>query len=391
MNANHHDKVEQFYSIQETIYRILGAFKLTNNNSKTKQMAHKIHRMLCFLWVAAYTLSLLISFIILPSILDKIMKVFYMLGTMIGAMAKLAYVKKYANLYRELAKILHKNIFNPLDKTENDIFLKHFEMSKFIRNWYGYVSFISLIYSFVLQQVLNSHELPAEMYTPFNMDISTNLMMAKIYSFIAVGCLCFLNCIAFDSWCTGFLIFTQAQLEILEYRLERIGKYSTSDFEINIELKSCIRLHAEVYEVIGKLEKAIAFPVSLQIFCSMLVLCCNFYAISFTSIGDSPIAFLKFSTGNIYQIAMLSQIFLICYFANEVTLVSNKLSHALYSSNWIEWNKINRKLVLLTMLRFRNPIKVRSLNRCYHFDLEAFTSIVNTSYSYFALLKQMNN
>ncbi|XP_055919189.1 odorant receptor 46a [Eupeodes corollae] len=385
--SDHHEKVEQFYNVQESLYRKMGGFRLSPNSSKIKKIAYELYGILAMMVIGVYNSSLFISFITLPSILDKIMKAFYMLGTLIGAMVKYICVKRDYSLYRDIATDLHQDIFKPLNAAENDIFVRNLEMSIRVRNLYGYVSCLSLVYAFGLQQVLNPKELPAQLYAPFDMEDSTNFLIMKVFSFISVGYLCFIN-IAFDSWCTSFMLFIQGQLEILEYRLERIGFNGDSDLEINLELKSCIRLHAAVHDIIGKLEIVIAFPNSLQIFCSMLVLCCNFYAISFTSVSEDTIAFLKFS---IYQMAMLSQVFFICYFANEVTLASNKLSHALYSSNWITWNKINRRLVLLTMLRFRDPIRVKSLNRCYHFDLAAFTSIVNTSYSYFALLKQMNN
>lgn len=82
--------------------------------------------------------------------------------------------------------------------------------------------------------------------------------------------------------------------------------------------------------------------------------------------------FLKFA---VYQLCMLTQIFILCYFANEMSVKSMDISYNLYSSDWYEWNKINRKMVLLMMLRFETPIRIKSVNSCYSFNLAAFTSV----------------
>lgn len=82
--------------------------------------------------------------------------------------------------------------------------------------------------------------------------------------------------------------------------------------------------------------------------------------------------FMKFL---VYQLCMLSQIFMLCYFANEVSLRSAQLSYALYSSEWTHCNQINRRLMMLMMAQFDVPIRIKTINRCYSFNLPAFTSV----------------
>ncbi|XP_059226139.1 odorant receptor 46a-like [Stomoxys calcitrans] len=128
--------------------------------------------------------------------------------------------------------------------------------------------------------------------------------------------------------------------------------------------------------------------MSTQIACSVMVLIANFYSMSLLSGFEDLVVFIKLV---LYQMCMLTQIFILCYFANEISMKSSDISFNLYKSNWYDWNKENRKLVLLMMIRFEQPIRIKSINRCYSFNLPAFTSIVNSSYSYFALLKRINS
>lgn len=77
----------------------------------------------------------------------------------------------------------------------------------------------------------------------------------------------------------------------------------------------------------------------------------------------------------LYQACMLSQVFILCYFPNEVTLKSGEISYNLYSSEWYNWNRINRKFVMLIMLRLQVPLHIRSINPSYSFKLAGFTKV----------------
>lgn len=88
--------------------------------------------------------------------------------------------------------------------------------------------------------------------------------------------------------------------------------------------------------------------------------------------GDEILNFIRCF---LYQCCMFTQIFMLCYFANEVTLTSEKLSLAIYRAGWVDWNEKNRKLALQMMGRLDLPIRIKTINRCYSFNLAAFTSV----------------
>lgn len=83
---------------------------------------------------------------------------------------------------------------------------------------------------------------------------------------------------------------------------------------------------------------------------------------------------LKFVGYLIYQITMMFQIFLVCYFGNLVSLKSEALTFALYDANWFEWNISSKKIALIMMQRFIAPIRIRAI-KLYIFNLATFAAV----------------
>ncbi|XP_065369704.1 odorant receptor 46a-like [Calliphora vicina] len=237
------------------------------------------------------------------------------------------------------------------------------------------------------QYLSATEDLPVNIYNPIELNRHWKYNIMYIYECLSLAVLCLVN-VAFDSLSTSLFIHIKCQLDMLGHRLENIGKNSncSQDFVCQ-QLKDCVRYYNRILMLSHDIENLVSVPISLQIACSVFVLIANFYAMSLLSDPEELANFIKFA---LYQSCMLTQIFMLCYSANEISLKSSELSLNLYMSDWYNWNKINRKLVLLMMIRFDEPIRINTINRCYSFNLPLFVSIVNSSYSYFALLNRIN-
>ncbi|XP_038121032.1 odorant receptor 94a [Culex quinquefasciatus] len=84
---------------------------------------------------------------------------------------------------------------------------------------------------------------------------------------------------------------------------------------------------------------------------------------------------------------MMNQIFMPCYFGNEVTLKSARLTHALYSSEWIKMNAPERKEIQMMMIRSMKPIVLKA-GGFFYYNVGMFTSTLNTAYSLFCVLQR---
>lgn len=86
---------------------------------------------------------------------------------------------------------------------------------------------------------------------------------------------------------------------------------------------------------------------------------------------------------------MLLEIFLPCYFGNEILIASSKLSASLFHAEWMDNNPKLMTSKKAVMENMKYDLKIRAFG-IYKVNLETFNSILNTAYSLFAVLKRVN-
>ena len=89
------------------------------------------------------------------------------------------------------------------------------------------------------------------------------------------------------------------------------------------------------------------------------------------------------------MIPMTLEIFLPCYFGNELSIASSKLSTALFHSNWINANKKDKDTAKIFMENTKKDLSITAFN-AFEVNLTTFGKIVNSAYSLFAILKRVN-
>ncbi|KAH8370878.1 hypothetical protein KR093_005337 [Drosophila rubida] len=388
MNQAEYDEItECFYKYQVRYFEILGLWQLRPDATKQQQLLHQLRYWLFFGIVASMLLFFAIRVMANIDQLAVILQVFFIFATEMSCMVKLLSIRLRRRQHAQLRTEMHSSAFRPRSARESLAFKGVAQMAINIRNYYAAMSILAAICLLASQWFVDSSALPLVMYEPC--ELSSSSCYYSLYSYHVLSLLptCWLN-IAFDSMCQALLDFLRSQLIMLSMRLESLGAAQTplDDRRIAGELRDCCVYYTRIERLRDMMDDFIKIPVSVQLFCTILVLVSNFYEMS-THAGETAFV-LKIVT---YQFAMLLQIFMVCYAANEVTHESSLLGHALYKSDWTTWNKENRKMCLLMMLRFDDPLCVRTINHTQSFSLPTFSSIVNCSYSYFALLKRVNS
>ncbi|XP_017461589.1 PREDICTED: odorant receptor 46a, partial [Rhagoletis zephyria] len=322
-------------------------------------------------WIFLFDASMWIKIISNITDLNEIIKVFYVCSMAIAVMAKFVHIRIKTSSFLALFARMHDDDLLPVNKFEMETFTQSLQLSCKVRNCYMYLSLTSLSLVFVRQLVSDPGELPLSIYIPMNVENIWFFILAYLFQFIGASLCCFIN-ISFDSLSASFFIYLRGQLNILSNRLENIptDKDTTQDV-INMQLKDCIRYYNKLLDITEIMEDLLSTPMSVQVISSVFVLVANFYAMTFLTDPNDYATFMKFL---VYQLCMLTQIFILCYFANEVSIRSSELPFSLYSSEWTHCNRINRRLMLLMMAQFDIPIRIKTINRCYSFNLSAFTS-----------------
>jgi odorant receptor len=88
----------------------------------------------------------------------------------------------------------------------------------------------------------------------------------------------------------------------------------------------------------------------------------------------------------VYISSTLTQIFLPCYFGNELLVVSEKLAMTAFNLNWFDESKSFKTALKLFLENSKKPIKI-SVYKIFRVTLDNFLFIVNSAYSIYAVLK----
>ncbi|XP_017037042.2 odorant receptor 46a-like [Drosophila kikkawai] len=363
-------QVEIFYRGQKAFLNI---FSLWPQKERWWRIFHQVNYVhVMGFWVLLFDFILVLHVVGNLRDMNEVVKAIFVLATSAGHTTKLISVKVNNVALEELFKRLDDEDFQPRDPKEEMIFKAACETTRKQRNYYGSLSFNALTMLLVMQLLLDWTELPLSTFNPFSDHPgSAGYWCLYCYQCLALSICCVTN-IAFDSLCSSLFIFIKGQLDILAVRLNNIGNdLGRGEKTVEKQLKQCIRYHSTIVELTETVELLLCKPISVQIFCSVLVLTANFYAIALLS--EDKTALFKMMP---YQACMLMQIFILCYFAGEVTNRSMELPHELYKTSWMDWNRPNRRILLMFMQRLHSSLRIRTLNPSLGFDLHLFASLV---------------
>ncbi|KAH8394730.1 hypothetical protein KR222_002830 [Zaprionus bogoriensis] len=378
------------YAYQVWYLQLLGAWRAPLGATRRQRWQHELRFYLILGIVSVMLLFFAIRVLANMGQMSVILQVFFMFATEVSCMLKLLSIRLRQQQHAALIDLVHADAFVPASACEAHIFASSAQLTLKLRDCYALMSLLAAALILLTQWFVDSSALPLAMYEPCDLAASGCYAGLYLYHVLSLLPTCWLN-IAFDSLVVALLYFLRAQLDMLQLRLQRVGAIPTphdddDDGFIGAQLRDCCVYYGRIVELRDLIAGCIKLPCSMQLLCSVLVLISNFYVMSINT--GATMVVIKTA---MYQLVMLMQIFIICYAADEVTQQSSLLCHAIYQADWTGWSRANRRLCLLMMLRFDQPLHMHTLNHTQSFSLTTFSSIVNCSYSYFALLKRVNS
>lgn len=194
-----------------------------------------------------------------------------------------------------------------------------------------------------------------------------------------------------DMFIVSMMIHSIGQLKILQLNLDNVSKCGLDENPIfsdrikHRKLVDCVNHHRYIREYTDDLNSIIN-PIMLFYFmiCSVMLCCIGFQA----TLSDG-FSFRLFFMSE-YLVALMVQLFLFYWHGNETILENRNLSMALYSCEWYDECKRFKTSLMIMIEGFKLPVKF-NIGRFYEMSLPTFLSILNASYSYYALLRQVQN
>ncbi|XP_018403370.1 PREDICTED: uncharacterized protein LOC108780233 [Cyphomyrmex costatus] len=217
-----------------------------------------------------------------------------------------------------------------------------------------------------ISTVLMTRNLTYKAWIPFDYLSSAMYFVVYIHQLIAMSTSGIVN-VAYESLLCGFLLHICCQFEILGHRLTKLTHDQNS-------LRDCVCHHNRIFEYAYTVNNMFAKIIAIQFTVSMLVVCSNLFRIA---VVTDLVSFIPLV---MYTSAILVQIFMYCWFGNEVKLKSLQLINSIYNIEWLDLSNSNKKDILLVMRRAMTPIEFTS-GYIITMNLESFVAVMNVDNS----------
>ncbi|XP_063532792.1 uncharacterized protein LOC134743329 [Cydia strobilella] len=180
-------------------------------------------------------------------------------------------------------------------------------------------------------------------------------------------------------------------IDILKHRLDGIeAKVKSFYTDIQIEsaieqsVKSCLRQHQLLISCVEKFRVTYSYGFMTQLLSSMAAICVVMVQVSQDA---SSFKSIRLVTSLAFFMAMIIQLALQCFTANELTLQAERVSDAVMQSKWERMSPRVRRYLLIAMMRAQRPLRLSAAGFAY-MDNRCFLAIMKAAYSYYAVLSQ---
>ncbi|XP_049961690.1 odorant receptor 4-like [Schistocerca serialis cubense] len=154
--------------------------------------------------------------------------------------------------------------------------------------------------------------------------------------------------------------------------------------QMNARLADCVSYHVHIERCVQRLG-ALVGPIVLGQFLADIVTISAATFVATVSEADS-VWLLKFSS---YLLAIAEQLLLYCWFGSDVATESERLQLAAYSSDWTAVPARFQKDLCILLSRGHRPLRLAAY-KFYTISRETFLMLMNTAFSYYAVLRQLN-
>ncbi|XP_026764626.2 odorant receptor 4 isoform X1 [Galleria mellonella] len=223
-----------------------------------------------------------------------------------------------------------------------------------------------------------------QMYYPF--DKTKPIVHEFVYIFETASGLYSVCCmLSSDVFFITMASHISMMLRILQVKIRSLGVVESADGKLIGGLHNCydeiidlINVHQRLIRYGNDLEDAFSVVNLINVLLSSVNICCVMFSIIFLE----PLM----EMGNKFFIAAaLTQMGVVCWYADDIYRASVGVSDAVFASGWYNCNPRCRRALLLMLQRSQRPLYFTAL-KFSSITLNTFRSILTTSYSYFTLL-----
>ncbi|EDW01592.1 odorant receptor 43a [Drosophila grimshawi] len=187
----------------------------------------------------------------------------------------------------------------------------------------------------------------------------------------------------FTSLFAAFALFGKAMLQILSYKLTRIVLLPEEEQRYQM-LTACIRYYMAVASYVRQLTAVSAYVMATEAIIFVSIIAMQLFCLNIITSPTKRISLVM------YILTALFVLYTSYNRANDVVFENECVSQAVYNVPWYECGVRFRKTLLIFLMQTQRPLLIKAGN-VYPMTLATFQSLLNTSYSYFTMLRGMTN
>ncbi|RZC34348.1 7tm 6 domain containing protein, partial [Asbolus verrucosus] len=299
--------------------------------------------------------------------LKAILSTIYVTLSEVLIVLKAVLVVKNIKMLKQLIFTLNSDLFQP--RNDRQLNLIKPDVLFLNKNTFTYSTAVWATVFFwstypIFDKSYKNWRLPFLAWYPYNTNVSPYYELTYIYQVISVsfhGC----NAITVDTLIAVLHLYIGTQFDILCDDISHLydpTEEGSTDF--NQKLINCVQHHREIlkfYEASSHFSNWIVF---LQFFISATSIGITMFQLTTVTLFSSQFFAFVF-----FLIAISAQIFLFCWFGNEVE--SSKIPYAVFKSNWTETPMMIKKHLLIFVERTQRPLKVMAMD-LFFLNLETY-------------------
>ncbi|RZB41505.1 7tm 6 domain containing protein [Asbolus verrucosus] len=243
---------------------------------------------------------------------------------------------------------------------------------------FGWLFFVSL--DPIFDKTFREYRLPFGTWYPYSTKVSPQYELTYLHQFLAITSITLVN-INMDAIIAALNMYIGAQLDILCDDVRHLQNSA----DVGENLIRCVQHHREIVKFAEFTNRFYNWMIFEEFFVGGVSIGISMFQL--TVVAPLSNEFYSFVS---YSFAVCVQVFLYCWFGNEIEVKSNSLSYAVFESDWTSLSPEIKKELIIFLIRVQRPVKMSAFG-LFYLSLETFVKILRTAYSYFALLRQVNS
>uniref|UniRef100_A0AAU6NDB3 Odorant receptor n=1 Tax=Mythimna loreyi TaxID=667449 RepID=A0AAU6NDB3_9NEOP len=227
-------------------------------------------------------------------------------------------------------------------------------------------------------------------WTAFGYNNTLVFGVVLLYSFYTTNLVAIGNT-TMDAFMATILDQCKTQMRILRMNFETLPERASAacaasgddyDAALHKLFVDCLVHYNKITEMCVVLHDVFAVPLLVQFGVGGWILCMAAY-----KIVSLKVLSIEFASTTLFIICILIELFIFCYYGNEVTAESERVTQSLYSMEWRRARLSFRRSLVLVMERAKRPLRPTA-GRIIPLSLDTYVTILKSSYSFYAMLRQ---